>query len=591
MKKLYRGILIGLLSLCGAFFVACNDGDDTSETGLTKIIDNTKTAEITILEDTSNEDVTITVNTNNLTYAEAKGNPATGMKITNSEGRKLKVVSLTNLEDETGKIVYGQKTVEYEITADDGKTVKFSRKIVVTETNRPTFAAQSCDLFQVNTEYEYREDYGIDLGYTELEAITYSGSVLTEDNYTVSVVNESVVMSPKAVFINGAFLQQLGVGTHTFEVVTNFGYNNYVLTVTDNEKAAYTFDSELDQEYIITDPAYVLPTVINAETSYQVFEAKYSLLYGGKIVDSISQEGKYIYRVTVMKTGFEDEVKDYSFYYLSEKNKEVFIDPVISAQYMNQYTVDSSRSTLTFVNEGDRPYYLHTVKNAYNRNLNKFAIDPEVLRKSIESGMTSLSVDVKVAEESALDSVAVLFYTTGDVIWQSSKTTITKDGWTTISIDLKGIQHWQDSTLKGFSVDENGKVTMQITAFCITTQYGDGETGGEANVNYALMYSNIRMSESNEILNGDFVSEDGNSSIKFENGMATLMKNGAAEKVLYVSIYANGLVKFSESKNYIDIIGSSYSVSYEDGQLICNGIVYKAETGAEDNPYVYDIYG
>ena len=587
MKKLYRGILISLLGLCGALFVAC---DKDGETGLTRVVDNTKTAEITILKDDSDEDVTITVNTNNLTYAEAKSNPATGMQVKNGEGRKLRVVSLTNLEDETGKIAYGQKAVEYEAIDAYGKKIVFTRKIVVTETNRPTFVAQSCDLLQVIADYEQREGYGIDLGYTELETIMYSGNVLTEDDYTVAVVNEGVVMSPKAVFINGGFLQQLGVGTHTFEVVTNFGYNNYLLTVTDNEKAAYTFDSTLEEDYIITDPAYMLPTAINAENSYQVFEAKYSLLYGGQVVDSISQEGKYVYRVTVMKNGFEDEVKDYSFYYLSEKNKEVFIDPIISAQYMNQYTIDSSRSTLTFVNEGDGPYYLHTVKNAYNRNLNKFAIDPEVLRKAIESGMTGISVDVKVAEQSELDSVAVLFYTSGDVIWQSSKKNITKDGWTTISVDLKEIQHWQDSTKKGFSVDENGKVTMNITAFCITTQYGDGE-GGDPYVNYALMYSNIRMSESSEAINGYFVNEEENCSIKFEKGMAVLMKNGAVEKVLYVSIYANGLVKFSESKNYIDIIGSSYSVSYKDGQLICNGIVYKAETGAEDNPYIYDIYG
>lgn len=584
MKKLYRGMMIGLLGLCGAFFVACQK--DNSQI---KIVDNSKTAKIAVLSDESDEKITITVNTSELTYPEARNNPMKGLQVINGSGENLKVVLTTDLADETGKIAYGKKTLQYEAIDGEGKKIVFTRDITVTQDNRPTFEKQSCDLFEIVADYDQREFFGIDLGYTELEAIVYNGTALTEEDYTIQLVNESVAMSPKAAFINGEFLGQLGAGTHTFEVVTSFGYNDYTLTITDNEKANFAFASALGENYIITDPEYVLPMVVNAENSYQAFDVEYTLLYGGQEVEGMSQEGQYVYRINVKKQGFEDETKDCSFYYLNAKHEEVFIDPVFSNQYMGQYTVTSGISTLSFVEDAERAYYLHNVKNAYSRPLNAFAIDLEVLKKAIERGMTSIALDVKVANQSEMSSVNVRFYTAGAVTWQSSAKTITKDGWTTIRVDFSEIQHWQDASLKAYTIDENGQVKLNITKFCITTQYGVGEDGTE-NVNYALMYSNIRIGETTAGLNGYFVNKEDNSAIKFEKGKATFIKNGVEEKILFVSAYQNGLIKLSESEDFASVISSGYSVSYADGTVVCNGVAYKLEMGSEDNPYIYDIY-
>lgn len=582
MKRFYHGIMIAVILLCGAFFVACK-----KEKSEITVVDNSKIANITMLETNTDEKLTITVNKSELTYSEIGNAPSAGLKVCNENGESMKVRLVSEIKDELGRIAYGEKTLKYEVLDKDGNIlIAFTRKVVVTEKNRPTYESQSCDLSEIKLDYAQKDDYGIDLGYTELQSIIYNGTVLTEDEYTVQVLDENVALSQKAVFINGSFLQNLGAGIYDFEIVTSFGYNNYQLTVTDAEKARYIFDGSLDENYIITDPEYVFPLITTAENCYQNFEAEYALLYDGKKVEDVTKDGEYIYRVTVKKQGFENETKDFAFYYLNEKNKNVFIDPVISEQFIGNYSV-KERSEYSFVNDEQRPYYLHKVKNAYSRSLNSFSIKPTVLADAVREGLTSLSVDVKVASESELSTVEVMFYTMGDVIWQSPKKfAVNKEGWTTISVDLMTIQHWQDSTLKGFVV-ENGAVKTNISSLSITTNYGEN---GAQNICYSLMYSNFRMGETQQKISGYYVSADGTQAVKFEDGKLTLIKNNVAEAIYYVTVYQNGMIKASLSQAPAHVLGSNITIAYVDGNLTINGKAYTAAGGEKENPYVYDFY-
>lgn len=583
MKRFYHGIIIAIILLCGAFFVACK-----KEKSEITVVDNSKIANITMLETNTDEKLTITVNKSELTYSEIGNASSAGLKVCNENGESMKVRLVSEIKDALGRIAYGEKTLKYEVLDKDGNIlIAFTRKVVVTEKNRPTYESQSCDLSEIKLDYAQKDDYGIDLGYTELQSIIYNGTVLTEDEYTVQVLDENVALSQKAVFINGSFLQNLGAGIYDFEIVTSFGYNNYQLTVTDAEKARYIFDGSLDENYIITDPEYVLPLITTAENCYQNFEAEYALLYDGKKVEDVTKDGEYIYRVTVKKQGFENETKDFAFYYLNEKNKNVFIDPMISAQYMDNYSV-KELSTLSFVENEERSYYLQKVKSAYSRSLNSFSINPAVLRDAIAQGLTNISVDVKVADDSELSQVEVMFYTMGDVIWQSTtKYPVNKDGWTTISVDLMTIQHWQDSTLKGFVVEQNGAVKTNISSLSITTNYGEN---GEQNINYGLMYSNIRMGETQATISGYYMSEDGVYTAKFDQGTLTLIKNNVEQATYYVTIYKNGLIKVSLSQAPAHVLGSNITIAYVDGNLTINGKAYSAMGGTKENPYVYDFY-
>lgn len=583
MKRFSRGILIGIIAFCGAFFVACKDKEKDIA-----IVDNSNTANITVVERNTDEKLTFTVDKSELTYSEIGNAPSTGLKVYNENGTRMSVRLVSEIKDSLGKISYGAKTLTYEVVDDNGKSIAvFTRNLVVTEQNRPTYSSQICDLSEIIIDYAQKDDYGIDLGYTNLQCIAYNGTALTESDYTMEVVNEKVELSQKAVFINGEFLQSLGAGVHTFEIVTSFGYNNYQLTVTDTQQAKYVFAGALDKNYVITNPEYVLPPIVNAENCYQNFEAQYALLYNGQVVDSMTNAGEYTYRITVKKQGFADEVKDFSFYYLNEENKNVFIDPVISAQYMDNYAV-KELSTLSFVENQERSYYLHKVKSAYSRSLNSFSINPSVLRDAIAQGLTNISVDVRVAEDSELSQVEVMFYTMGEAVWQSTtKYPVNKDGWTTISVDLMTIQHWQDTTLKGFVVEQNGEVTTNISWFSITTNYGEN---GAQNINYSLMYSNIRMGETEETISGYYMSQDGVYTAKFDKGTLTLIKNNVVQATYYVTIYKNGLIKVSISKNPADLICSDIEILYLDGKLTINGAVYSATGGTKENPYVYDFY-
>lgn len=583
MKRFYHGIIIAVILLCGAFFVACK-----KEKSEITVVDNSKIANITMLETNTDEKLTITVNKSELTYSEIGDAASAGLKVCNENGESMRVRLVSEIKDELGRIAYGEKTLKYEVLDKDGNIlIAFTRKVVVTEKNRPTYESQSCDLSEIKLDYAQKDDYGIDLGYTELQSIIYNGTVLTEDEYTVQVLDENVALSQKAVFINGSFLQNLGAGIYDFEIVTSFGYNNYQLTVTDAEKARYIFDGSLDENYIITDPEYVLPLITTAENCYQNFEAEYALLYDGKKVEDVTKDGEYIYRVTVKKQGFENETKDFAFYYLNEKNKNVFIDPVISEQFIGNYSV-KELSEYSFVNDEQRPYYLHKVKNAYSRSLNSFSIKPTVLADAVREGLTSLSVDVKVASESELSTVEVMFYTMGDVIWQSPKKfAVNKEGWTTISVDLTTITHYLDRSVKGFTVNANGEVAVNISLFSITTNYGED---GAQNICYSLMYSNFRMGETQQKISGYYVSADGTQAVKFEDGKLTLIKNNVAEAIYYVTVYQNGMIKASLSQAPAHVLGSNITIAYVDGNLTINGKAYTAAGGEKENPYVYDFY-
>lgn len=592
MKRISLISLIVLICLCGIFLFAygCKNVDIKDESG---------SSNIDIVETDTDLKIKIAVSKSEFSYAEIYSKPTIGMKVYGEDGGELKVNVLSGLEDETGKIVYGNKTITYEAVNSDGKKVVFTRDIVVNTSNRPEFAAQTCDLAEVAADYAQREQYGIDIGYTDLVSVLYNDKPVAEEEYSVILENETAAMSKKAVFIGGRFLQSLGTGEKVFEVVTSFGYNDYKLNVKDEYAPRYTFDKEMDNNYILdTIDKESMPKIVQEENCYQIFEADYGLYYEGREVDEITKTGKYEYRITIKKQGFSNETKSYSFYYLSEKSREVFLDPVFSEQFKNNYKINPSNLSpswyaLSFVEDNERPYYLHQVNDAYSEGANGFVIDNELIRKSLENGLTTISVDLRVAEESALSTVKVKYYTKGNVVWKTSEFTIDKDKWTTISVDLSTIKHWADSSIKGYTVDENGNVQINFNIFAITADYGPNASSAEQRdiSQYSLMISNIRMGERADGISGYWGTQDGNDLIKFEEGKVIFEGKGLEPRVYNcVRAYANGMIKLSETDDIASIVLGEELFVNENGEIEYNGKIYTSTFGNLDDPYMYDCY-
>ena len=166
MKKTYLIFILALLATCCVFAMSCGKVSSTDESGTSNIV-------VSDSESDSDMKISINISKSELTYAEIESSPTCGMKVYDENGESLKVNLLSDIYDATGKIVYGSKTLKYEAVNSDGKRVVFTRDIVVTENNRPSFTNQECDLVEIKAHYNEKDAFGIDLGYYELKNIAY----------------------------------------------------------------------------------------------------------------------------------------------------------------------------------------------------------------------------------------------------------------------------------------------------------------------------------------------------------------------------------------------------------------------------------
>ena len=258
--------------------------------------------------------------------------------------------------------------------------------------------------------------------------------------------------------------------------------------------------------------------------------------------------------------------------------KNIYIDPVFSAQNKSYYSVHSGYATLEYAGNA----YLQTV-NAYNRGANTFAIDTGVLATALKEGLTTLSVDVKlVAEEGYLEEVPFLWATAGNVIYNSGTTTVTTEEWTTMTLDLTVPAQWNDASKKAFVVNGD-TVTVNCSSVGLTSP--DNLQGSK----YKALFTNFRMETTGSAISGMYVNSDGTKTFNlYSNNKASIVENGTTKKTFEnCKAYGNGAVKFFNGTGFNAEFNSNDYAVVNNGEITLDGTAYKALVVKESDKNIF----
>ncbi len=123
-----------------------------------------------------------------------------------------------------GYIEYGKHTVKFSATDKVGNKKEYTLEVMVSDADKPDLADIEIDLVDIEKTTRYD---GL-----QISKIIYDGAALTSDDY--SFINGYLAFSE-------AFVLDKEVGDYQLLVVTNGGYDEVTLSVTDKENVKYAF--------------------------------------------------------------------------------------------------------------------------------------------------------------------------------------------------------------------------------------------------------------------------------------------------------------------------------------------------------------
>ena len=225
---------------------------------------------------------------------------------------------------------------------------------------------------------------------------------------------------------------------------------------------------------------------------------------------------------------------------IPEEFENVYIDPAFTGQNISYYGVGLVGNSSVKYDESEGAY-LHYVNSPYSASINKFTIDTDLIVAAIKDGLTTLSVDVKLAAgEGLLDSVNLKWRTDGTVIHESGTTAVDTNNWKTMTINLLNVKHYNSDTY-AFVDNGDGTVTVNCSAFGISSGVNSGE--------YKVLFSNLRAGETTTITSGLYMKLAGDGTafgrekLAFYSDGHAIVADGVSSASYQYKYYQNGYYK------------------------------------------------
>ena len=373
----------------------------------------------------------------------------------------------------------GTYTAEYAATDAAGQTVTKTRRLSVStdDSQRPVFAPVTTDLSFVN--------FAVDLQGGALERVYDQNGDLADE------VSEN---GGRAVGFGLALGRLGGTGTRSFTIVTSKGYGELKVTVTDTKEPAveYAFKNAADgmDGYIFREGENVdFPGLEPKFGCFQNLSFTEELTKNGVPVSGVTDEGVYVYTVTVTKGGVSYPYTQ-TVAVLNEDNYTANANNTLSDQFLDRFfPVKKVDQTLL----GSSVEYAGAVTDAggvtkravlFDNKADRLSlwsslgISPGVLRNAIESGYTSLELDALLPEDSGVPEntplrVSFLFYVGGQ-FGESPEGAILYSNpeyryWQHLSVRLPDLRAGNPSGLIMYTLDADGSFVSRFTDFAVLT--------------------------------------------------------------------------------------------------------------------------
>lgn len=478
-----------------------------------------------------------------MTYQEAMSGSTKDIVAVDSFGTELMVEYLGANTVEGYQFKYnGVYTANYSASDIVGNTVEFSRKITV-RGEKLEFGSHSVDLAGENS--------GLDIAEREALAVIY------EDNK----VYNGITQTGSLVYSFESLASELGIGEHDITLVTNEGYGDLFLTVTDNAPLAYEFDYG-DKNYGINNYIFAqgesvyFPKLTCKKGTNQSFETAYLLTKNGSNISfedfDSSQKGEYVYTAIVTRGGETIEIEN-TFYIVSETEKLNYAFSTNSNQFVANYMpFYDYNSELDFVGNivdenGDAYNALKFKNGTRNGHFRTLRMNTEILEKLIASGVRTVSFKVMLAEEFSGPVNCFLFaYNSHWTCSNNNQFRLSNKKWTTLTFNLDSC--WVRGAAHGvpnfYSVDYFGNISIFYNIVGLTVDpYGAGGNQDNVKDDVSVYIADVRFGESNDPTTRTFYDFATGDSVVVGNG--SLKSNIAGESNAYdnLIITENGIVK------------------------------------------------
>lgn len=513
----------------------------------------------------------------NVTYEQAYAGYTDDITVNDSFGIKL-TPDVTDYGVSSPEMYRYGGNYEVTYSAEDaaGNTVQFKRKITVT--GMPlSYGAVNIDLAEPEAE--------VDLGGAQPICIE-------DEEYGIF----RGVAGDGNILLLGEAAAAAGVGSHEMTLYTSAGYGTIALNVTDNEDIKCRYNVGTEEEGIngyiyAVGEKVVLPGLIPAAGSYQLFDTSYTLTFNGEERTDTEnfvpqEEGTYTYTSRAVKGSYETTLVS-EFYVVSEREKLNHSFGTDTNQFISNYkpyfTLGSKLNYAGMVTDANSEshravrYYNNAAQTSYERTL-EFNID--VLKDILSTGSYTLSFKIlfdEDYEEVYTDNVYVYAYARGSSGWTRSLATYplstSNRTWTELSFDLR---YWTNPY--GFpglySIDVLGNVVMNYETFgIITSPYEAGNTGVNrddiacyiADLEFGATQTSI-----SDITYYDFDTGD---SVNVASGLITADIDGEVATYENFNLSEYGVIKLLEDQSG-EIISSPVFGVITNGVLSCGGRDY-----------------
>ena len=399
-----------------------------------------------------------------------------GVTATDSLGDPITNILVTPPEDyEDGDLLeYGGSGYEVGYTVVDpaGNMATATRKITVSDADRPTFAPVTLTLSDFD-------------GTTAFDTATVL-KALDSEGQPVSGLFSEGAYSP-------AYFAQAGVGTHTFTLELENGWNTLSVTVQAGA-STLTLNGNVSGYIFETGSLPELPQAVKDEHDYNNYEIAYEIAPHGtqsfvSAEDFQPVSGEYDFRATAKPAGSQDAatvvgaVQNFTL-----REGASLHDYTLTAQYMDFFRLDPELGTsLEFVEsveidgQSSPAYHFTTPADAQVREAKVLLFDTAALAEKIEAGLTTMTFEIATKEYS-MDGDAKLQLIWPEVFgngvlveglhpWGSraTNTPVPDGGWVTVSIDFTE-NFTSPGTPAMYSEDGEGNVTFNYRYFglCLT---------------------------------------------------------------------------------------------------------------------------
>lgn len=470
----------------------------------------------------------------------------------------------------------GNYEVTYSAADAAGNSVQFKRKITVT--GMPlSYGAVNIDLVSPEAE--------VDLGGAQPLCIE-------DENYGIF----RGIAGDGNILLLGEAAAAAGVGSHEMTLYTSAGYGTIALNVTDNEDIECRYNVGTEEEGIngyiyAVGEKVVLPELIPASGSYQLFEANYTLTFNGEeITDKENfvpqEEGAYIYTAQAVKGEYETTLVS-EFYVVSEREKLNRSFGTDTNQFISNfnpyYTLGSTIDYAGMVSDANYEShravrFLNNAAQTSSERTLEFNID--LVEDILSTGSYTLSFKFLFGEgyeDVYTDNVYVYLFAMGSSGWTRSLATYplstSNRTWTELAFDLR---YWTNPY--GFpglySIDVLGNVVMNYETFgIITSPYEAGNTGVNrddiacyiADLEFGTTQTSI-----SDITYYDFDTGD---SVNVASGLITADIDGEVATYENFNLSEYGVIKLLEDQSG-EIISSPVFGVITNGVLSCGGRDY-----------------